>query len=139
MTPSTPIAKSHALLLFAHGSSDPGWATPFEKLQSAIRARDPRQIVELAYLERMNPSFDEAVDALKANHISSITVAPIFLALGGHMRKDLPMLIDAAKVRTGIDFRVLPALGEVDSLIDSIAIWVQHATEQADQTPLNAN
>jgi sirohydrochlorin cobaltochelatase len=113
----------HALLLFAHGSSDQGWAAPFVKLQSAVRRRNPDKIVELAFLERMAPSFDEAVNALYAKGIRQITVAPIFLALGGHMRKDLPKLVEDAQQRTGIAFQVLPALGEVDTLIEAIADW----------------
>ena len=116
--------NSQALLLFAHGSSDPGWAEPFLKLRAIIRAREPNQIVELAFLERMQPSFDESVDALHARGVRHITVAPIFLALGGHMRNDLPELVADAQQRTGIAFRVLPALGEVDILLDAIAAWV---------------
>ncbi len=124
------ISDTHqsALLLFAHGSSDPGWAAPFVKLQANIRRRDPGKIVELAFLERMQPSFDEVVGALHAGGIRQVTVAPIFLALGGHMKKDLPALIDAAKARTGMEFRILPALGEVDELIDSMANWVHQAS-----------
>ena len=122
---------SHALLLFAHGSSDPGWAEPFRKLQSVIRQREPGRVVELAFLERMTPSFDEAVNALHVSGTRQITVAPIFLALGGHMRKDLPKLVSEAQQRTGIEFQVLPALGEVDALIDSIATWVLAATPPA--------
>ena len=120
--------NAYALLLFAHGSADPGWAAPFLKLQSAIRQRDPGQIVELAFLERMKPTFDDAVNALHAGGIRHITVAPIFLALGGHLRKDLPALISAAQQRTGIEFRVLPALGEADAMIESIAAWVLSAS-----------
>lgn len=120
----TTNARTQALLLFAHGSSDPGWAEPFVRLQSVIRQRDPGQLVELAFLERMTPSFDEAVEALHAKGIQKITIAPIFLAIGGHMRNDLPKLIEGAQRRTGIEFRVLPAIGEVDSLLNAIAIWV---------------
>ncbi len=115
---------TQALLLFAHGSSEPGWAEPFVRLQSIIRRREPEKVVELAFLERMKPSFDEAVDALHARGVRKITIAPVFLAIGGHMRNDLPKLIDDAKQRTGIEFRVLPAIGEVDSLLDAIATWV---------------
>ena len=122
----SPDQATHALLLFAHGSSDPGWAEPFVRLQSAMKKRAEGRIIELAFLERMQPSFDEAVAALQARGVRQITVAPIFLALGGHMRKDLPKLISDAGVRTGITFRTLPALGEVDTLLDAIADWVLH-------------
>ena len=120
----TELITPQALILIAHGSSDPGWAAPFIKLQSIIQQRDPEQIVELAYLERMNPLFEATVTSLHARGIRQITVAPILLAIGGHMRKDLPRLIGDAQERTGIEFRVLPAIGEVDILIESIGAWV---------------
>lgn len=120
---TTPIENS-ALILFAHGSSDPGWAGPFIKLKAAVQAREPGRKVELAFLERMQPTFDDAVAALQKQGVQQITVAPIFLAIGGHMRKDLPALVSAAQQRTGIEFRVLPALGELDPLIEFIAEWV---------------
>lgn len=121
-------AGTHALLLFAHGSSDPGWAVPFERLKQVLCERAPEKIVSLAYLERMTPSFEGAVSALQSQGVTRITVAPIFLAIGGHMRKDLPDLINDAQQRTGIEFRVLPALGEVDALIEFIATWVLGAS-----------
>ena len=120
---------THALLLFAHGSSDPGWAEPFIKLKAAVQAREPGRKVELAFLERMEPSFDETVTALQAQGVRHITVAPIFLAIGGHMRNDLPKLIEETQARTGIEFRIVPALGEVDSLIETIADWVVNASQ----------
>ena len=120
---TTPIENS-ALILFAHGSSDPGWAGPFIKLKAAVQAKEPGRKVELAFLERMQPSFEETVTALHAQGVRHITVAPIFLAIGGHMRKDLPKLIEETQSRTGIEFRILPALGEVESLITAIADWV---------------
>ena len=121
-------AQRSALLLFAHGPSDPGWAEPFVKLKAAVQARRPGGIVELAFLERMEPSFDAAVTRLRERGITQITVAPIFLAIGGHMRNDLPGLIEANHQRTGIEFRILPALGEVDILIAAIADWVVEST-----------
>lgn len=124
---TTPIENS-ALILFAHGSSDPGWAGPFIKLKAAVQAKEPGRKVELAFLERMQPSFEETVTALHAQGVRHITVAPIFLAIGGHMRKDLPKLIEETQSRTGIEFRILPALGEVESLITAIADWVANSS-----------
>ena len=125
----TSSARLSALLLFAHGSSDPGWALPFSNLKAAIEAREPDRDVELAYLERMQPSFDDAIARMQLLGIQEITVAPIFLAIGGHMRKDLPKLIDDTQLRTGIVFKVLPALGEADVLIGAIADWVTDAAK----------
>ena len=125
----TSSARLSALLLFAHGSSDPGWAAPFNKLKAAIEAREPDRVVELAYLERMQPSFDDAIAKMQLLGTKEITIAPIFLAIGGHMRKDLPKLIEDTQLRTGIVFKVLPALGEADVLIGAIADWVTDAAK----------
>ncbi|MEP7157198.1 MAG: CbiX/SirB N-terminal domain-containing protein [Betaproteobacteria bacterium] len=122
-TTKSPIDTS-ALLLFAHGSSEPAWAEPFRQLQTIMQAREPGRIIELAFLERMNPDFDAAIAALEKRGVRKITVAPIFLAIGGHMKNDLPGLVSVAASRTGIEFRILPALGEVDTLLEAIAAWV---------------
>lgn len=127
MIPS-PDQTTHALLLFAHGSSDPGWAAPFIKIKAAVQVLQPQRKVALAFLERMQPSFDETVIALHAEGIRQITVAPIFLAIGGHMRNDLPKLVSDMHERTGIEFQILPALGEVEPLINAIADWVSVAS-----------
>jgi sirohydrochlorin cobaltochelatase len=116
--------ETTALLLFAHGSSEAAWAEPFRKLQTIMRTRAPGTIVELAFLERMTPDFETAVAALEKNGVRKIAVAPIFLAMGGHLKNDLPALVSAAATRTGIEFRILPALGEVDNLLEAIAAWV---------------
>lgn len=121
-------APTSALLLFAHGSSDPAWAEPFIKLKAAVQAREPGQKVELAFLERMAPSFEVVVDDLHRQGIRRVTVAPIFLGIGGHMRKDLPRLIGEAQDRTAIEFNVLPAVGEVDLIIGAMADWVAEAS-----------
>ena len=121
--------RKTALLLFAHGSSDPGWAEPFKKLMAAVQTREPDRLVELAFLERMSPSFEDTVAKLHQRGVTEITVAPIFLAIGGHMRKDLPKLIEDTQRDTGIEFRVLPALGEVDVLLSAIADWVTKAAD----------
>lgn len=39
------------LVLFTHGSRDPRWLDPFEKLEAALRAKLGRDGVRLAHLE----------------------------------------------------------------------------------------
>ena len=43
------------IVLFAHGSRDPGWARPFEAIRARISATRPEYPVAVAYLERMEP------------------------------------------------------------------------------------
>ena len=87
-----PTPKN-ALILFAHGSRDPKWAEPFKSIQSLIRAQAPDIPVELAFLELMQPGIQGCLGVLAKQGITRISIVPIFLAAGRHLREDLPALI----------------------------------------------
>jgi sirohydrochlorin cobaltochelatase len=115
----------HAIVLFAHGSRDSEWAEPFKKIREEVESRNPSVKVELAFLELMPPSLEEAITRLADSGTDRITVFPLFLAQGGHLKRDLPRLIDDIRKRhPGIGIEVAPALGEVDAILDTIARWV---------------
>lgn len=114
-----------AVLLYAHGSRDPAWARPFERLRELLAARAPGLAVALAFLEHMRPTLDEAVATLAARGAERITVIPLFMGRGGHLRVDLPARMLAAGERhPGVVLRAAPAVGEVDAVLDAIADWV---------------
>jgi sirohydrochlorin cobaltochelatase len=118
-----------AVILFAHGSREPAWSDPFERLAQRLRERRPATRVALAYLEIMRPALDEAVASLVAAGATEIVVAPIFLAPGGHVRRDLPQMIDALRARyPAVALRVLPTVGEAEPMLDAIADWIAAAT-----------
>ena len=81
------------LLLFAHGARDPNWALPFEAVRVRVRQRQPDLVVELAFLEFMQPGLVEAGARLAAAGCVEVDVVPLFLGTGGHVRKDLPVLM----------------------------------------------
>ena len=89
---SVPTPRS-ALVLFAHGSRDPKWAAPFKAIQALIRAQAPDTLTELAFLELMPPGLQECLSDLAKQGITRISIVPIFLAAGRHLREDLPALI----------------------------------------------
>ncbi len=112
------------LILFAHGARDPRWAEPFEQLRERVVSASPSTPVALAYLEIMTPDLDTAVTALCDAGCRAITVVPIFLGQGSHVRKDLPLLLQRAVDRhPECDFRLVGAAGEVDSVLDAIAAY----------------
>jgi sirohydrochlorin cobaltochelatase len=113
------------LVLFAHGARDPEWARPFEAIRDRIHAQRPELPVALAYLEIMSPTLEEALDALAAQGASSITVVPLFMAQGGHLKKDLPRILDDIRARKpGLAVSLETAIGDVPELLDAIAAWV---------------
>ena len=82
-----------SLILFAHGSRDPKWAEPFKAIQLLIRAQAPDLRVELAFLELMQPGIQECLSNLVKQGVKRVSIVPIFLAAGRHLREDLPALI----------------------------------------------
>jgi sirohydrochlorin cobaltochelatase len=110
------------VVLFAHGSRDPEWARPFEKISSALERQLPGVLVVVAYLESMRPSLDEAIAALAAAGTRSIRVVPLFLGQGGHVKDDIPRLVSAAgSARPELRIALEPPIGEQAVVIDAIA------------------
>jgi sirohydrochlorin cobaltochelatase len=110
------------IVLFAHGSRDPEWARPFERISQQLARKLPQAIVCTAYLEAMRPSFDEAVAALAAQGVQTIHVVPLFLGQGGHVKQDLPQLVErAAAARPALSIRMHAPIGEQPEVIAAIA------------------
>ncbi|MDR1853680.1 MAG: CbiX/SirB N-terminal domain-containing protein [Azoarcus sp.] len=118
-----------ALVLLGHGARDPVWAEALERVRAALLDACPEATVELAFLEFMSPTLSEAVDALAARGATRVDIVPVFLARGGHMQRDLPVLLDELRRRhPGCELRLAPVAGEAPGVIAAIAA---HAAAQA--------
>ena len=110
------------IVLFAHGSSEPEWARPFERIAAQLRKQFQ---VELAYLERMKPTLDDAVTKLVDAGSRRIRIVPVFLGTGGHIKEDLPKLAAAARARhAGLELVLEPPIGERKEITDAIAAMI---------------
>jgi sirohydrochlorin cobaltochelatase len=113
---------TQGLLLIAHGARDPRWALPFEDIARRIRAQRTHLAVELSFLEFMAPDLPAAGERLVLAGCTSIAVLPLFLGAGGHVRKDLPRLIDIVATRhPTVAISLAPAVGEIDSVVAAMA------------------
>jgi sirohydrochlorin cobaltochelatase len=118
------MSKS-GIVLFAHGARDPEWARPFARIRSLLEQRSPTTPVELAFLESMRPNLAEAMGALADRGAERVTIVPLFMAQGNHLRKDFPEVVRrASEMNPGLSVRVAPAIGDVDALLDAIAQWI---------------
>ena len=112
----------HGLVLFAHGSRDARWAEPFEAIAAATRARAPEVDVRLAFLELMSPDLASAADAMAADGCTRIDVLPLFLGTGGHLRRDLPPLVEGIAARhPTVSIKLHGAAGEASDVIAALA------------------
>jgi len=117
------------LILFAHGARDPRWAEPLHRLRERVAARATGP-VGVAFLEIMTPDLPTAAADLVAAGCRGICIVPVFLGQGGHVRRDLAALIEAVSARhPEVDVRVVPAVGEDDSVLDALAAYSLAAVE----------
>jgi sirohydrochlorin cobaltochelatase len=107
------------IVLVAHGSRDPDWSRPFERIAASLAQKLPAASVGLAYLEH-GPSLDEMVAALVAKGVASIRVVPVFLGQGSHVKDGLPRLV-AQSTRPGMALHLDQAIGEQPEVIEAIA------------------
>lgn len=113
------------IVLLGHGSRDPEWSQPFEKIALSVGKRLPAVAVALAYLEH-GPSLEEALAALAAKGALSVRVVPLFLGQGGHVKEDLPKLVAQAK-RPEINLVLEKSIGEQPDVIEAIAAAISAA------------
>lgn len=110
-----------ALILFGHGARDVRWREPFDRLISLWEARHPNIRVELAFLELMQPSLEEAVSALVGDGASEVVVVPVFFGQGGHLRNDFPVLLAACQEKfPKVVLSATPAVGEDLAVLQAI-------------------
>ena len=111
-----------ALILFAHGARSAAWAAPFERLRDMLQARQPDVTVALAFLELMTPRLPELVPELVLGGIEHVTVVPVFLGQGGHVLRDLPLIIEQLRLdHPGVEIKVAEAVGENAAVLNAIS------------------
>lgn len=114
-----------ALILFAHGARDPEWASPMHRVCSAVRNRTPDLRVELAFLEFMLPNLRDCAESLLSEGFERLIVLPMFIAQGGHLKKDVPRLIEDLRQRhPQARFELACAVGEAESIVQAMAAHV---------------
>lgn len=117
--------SSQAIILFAHGARDAEWAAPFGIIQKQLQAARPDTQVTVAFLDFMTPSLEAAVAQSAARGARRIVLVPLFMAQGGHLKQDLPLLV--GKIRQQhpqLELQVMPAIGDAPEILQAITNWV---------------
>jgi sirohydrochlorin cobaltochelatase len=115
------------LILLAHGARDPRWREPFDGLVERVRAKRPGIAVRLAFLELMTPDLLLAGEELVASGCDALLIVPIFFGQGGHVREDVPALVDVLRKRwTGVAVSVSRNAGDDSGVVDALASFCIH-------------
>lgn len=110
-----------AIILFGHGARDSRWREPFDRLASMWREQHSGTPVELAFLETMQPTLEEAAAILSLAGATQISVVPVFFGQGGHLRNDFPVLLAACQEKfPGLILSATPAVGEDLAVLQAI-------------------
>jgi sirohydrochlorin cobaltochelatase len=114
-------AKTKAVVLFGHGARDARWREPFDRLAALWKAQHPDAQVELAFLELMQPSLEEAITLLAGDGATEVVVVPVFFGQGGHLRNDFPVLLSECQAKfPQVSLRATPAVGEDEAVLQAI-------------------
>jgi sirohydrochlorin cobaltochelatase len=113
---------SRALILVAHGSPDPDWRRPLERLAAAL-AVELGDAVALAYLAHP-PGIEEVIASFEqAGHRRVLVIAALLSPGGRHVKQDIPAAVEAARARfPGVELELDPgALGDDEQVIAALA------------------
>ena len=111
-----------AIVLFAHGARDPEWASPLRRVMAAARAHSPLLRIEAAFLEFMAPTLRDCAETLVHEGFERIVVVPMFMAQGGHLKRDVPLLLDELRaLHPHIRLELPCPVGEAESIVQAMA------------------
>ena len=103
----------HATILLAHGSRDPDSKRPVEAIAVRMRMLEPQHTVSCAYIENMQPDLLACVQSLAAQDLQSLSIFPLFLGAGKHVREDIGKLADLVRQRhPGVSVRLIGMMGD---------------------------
>jgi sirohydrochlorin cobaltochelatase len=110
------------IILFAHGARDPRWADTLREIAREIGLLAPTALVELAFLEFMEPSLPALAGKLQAAGIENARLVPVFLGGSGHVLRDLPGLLNECQAQyPGLIIHAEMAVGQRKEVIQAIA------------------
>ncbi len=100
------------LVLYLHGSQDPRWRAPFERLLGRLQRKLGRKKVRLAYMEFARPTLQDIATEAVRDRCLRLRLLPLFLAGGAHVAIDLPDQVADAQLRfPGLQVEVLQPVG----------------------------
>lgn len=118
-----------AVLLVGHGSRLQEANDSLGRLVSLVAGKRPGTKVTYAFMQFASPSLPAALDELAGAGVEQVTVVPIFLYAGVHIREDLPQILaEAAEKLPDLRMILAPVLG-IDERMAEI-VW-----ERVDAAP----
>jgi sirohydrochlorin ferrochelatase len=127
-THESPRAEKSAALLIAHGSRRPEANRDLVDLAFAIRGRTHYPIVDVAYLEVVEPTIPQAARGCVEQGATRVSLLPYFLSAGAHVVEDLERIrADLALEFPAVRFVLCKPLSLHPLLIDIVVDRLKEA------------
>lgn len=109
------------IVFCGHGSKDPRWRRPFDRLLALAQSRGaagPKGTASVGFLQFIEPSLSTVLESLCESGERRIIVLPVFIAGGSHVERDIPEIVANVGARfPGVQITVLPCMGETDEIL----------------------
>jgi sirohydrochlorin cobaltochelatase len=90
------------VMVCGHGSRDASAVAEFRRLVGGLTARLPQHPVESGFLEFARPILSEGLDRLRARGVDHVLAVPGMLFAAGHVKNDVPSVLNAYAAEHGI-------------------------------------
>jgi sirohydrochlorin cobaltochelatase len=123
---SKEVDSTHVVIV-AHGSRDPDWKAPLQKLTADFKNQVLNHFIELAFMEFEKPYFFDRIKIiLDSNTKASILVIPAFFSSGGHVSNDIrEPLLKLKRHYPDAKIVIAEALGARNSVLQSMVSEIQ--------------
>ncbi len=92
------------------------------RVREHMQARSPGLRVELAFFGFIEPTLPDCAELLIGEGFVRIVIVPMFIAQGGHLKKDLPLIVEELRCRyPQVTFEVAGPVGEAERVVQAMA------------------
>lgn len=93
-----PPSSRPAVLLIGHGTRLPAGVAEFRALANQLQEALPDRTCSAGFLELTEPSVPDALETLWEQGFRRVTALPALLMAAGHIKNDIPVIINAFQV-----------------------------------------
>ncbi len=123
---------SDTILLVGHGSRDASGNEEIERFAGGLRERMPGLRIEVCFIEFADVLLDQGLDRA-AEASSRVVVAPLILGAAGHVKMEIPLHVEQARLRhPEVEFVVARHLGADEQLLAALKRSLRGAMGQLD-------
>tara|TARA_B100000029_G_scaffold464398_1_gene498339 strand:+ start:1739 stop:2836 length:1098 start_codon:yes stop_codon:yes gene_type:complete len=123
------------ILICGHGSRNRLAIDEFAKLASRLKSKLPAIPVEYGYLEFARPTIRTSLDRLQEQSVDRVIALPAMLFAAGHVKNDIPALLNKYSHETGLTINYGRELGINNSMVSAAAARVQETLEASSDCP----